>query len=247
LTDRVTHDASAHTSENGLRLVERAFDLEPGSLPRPSDSAAAGDWRLALPEPLVAAGGAVLDSAGIDRASDRPIVAMHVPGGRAIKQWPPARFAEVARRLGADDGARIVLTGSRADGPLVAGVAASLPPPPAVIDLSGRLDLLTLAAVLRQCDVLVTGDTGPMHMAAAVGTPVAAVFGPSNPARYAPLVASRRIVRIDLPCAPCNRIRKPPERCQGGTPDCLSGLQIQSVLEATRSLLAERRAALRVF
>jgi heptosyltransferase-1 len=246
LTDRVAHEPSAHTAENGLRLVERAFDLESGSLPRPSNPAAAGDWRLSLPEPLAAAGGAALDSAGLDRASDRPIVAMHVAGGRAIKQWPPARFAEVARRLAADDGARIVLTGSRADGPLVAGVAASLPPPPAVIDLSGRLDLLTLAAVLRQCDLLVTGDTGPMHMAAAVGTPVAAVFGPSSPARYAPLVASR-IVRIDLPCAPCNRIRKPPERCQGGTPDCLSGLQTRAVLEAARSLLAERRAALRVF
>ena len=85
-----------------------------------------------------------------------------------------------------------------------------------------------------------------MHVAAAVGTPVVAVFGPSTPVRYAPLVASRRIVRIDLPCAPCNRIRKPPERCTGGTPDCLSGLQTLAVVDAARSLLAERSVSPRV-
>ena len=246
LTDRLRLDPGLHTAENGLRLVERAFDLEPGSLPRPADPGAAADWQLPLPPPLVAAGGAVLESAGVDRRSAYPIVAMHVPGGRAIKQWPPDRFAEVARRLIDEHRARIVLTGSVADAPVLADLAASLPPAPAVTDLSGRLDLLTLAAVLGHCDLMVTGDTGPMHVAAAVGTPVVAVFGPSTPVRYAPLVASRRIVRIDLPCAPCNRIRKPPERCTGGTPDCLSGLQTLAVVDAARSLLAERSVSPRV-
>ena len=96
----------------------------------------------------------------------------------------------------------------------------------------GRLDLLTLAAVLERLDLLVTGDTGPMHLAAAVGTPVVAVFGPSDPARYAPRGPRDRVVRIDLPCSPCNRIRRPPARCVGHTPDCLAGITADAVFDA---------------
>ena len=90
--------------------------------------------------------------------------------------------------------------------------------------------------------MLLTGDTGPMHLAAAVGTPVLAVFGPSMPWRYQPLVAHHRIVRVDLPCSPCNRIRRPPDRCQGHAPDCLAGVHVAAVVAAGRSLLAASRA-----
>ncbi|HET7217361.1 MAG TPA: glycosyltransferase family 9 protein, partial [Vicinamibacterales bacterium] len=88
----------------------------------------------------------------------------------------------------------------------------------------------------------VTGDTGPMHLASAVGTPVVAVFGPSDPARYAPRGPLDRIVRIDLPCSPCNRIRRPPARCAGHTPDCLSGIAAQQVVDAALDVLAAAQA-----
>jgi ADP-heptose:LPS heptosyltransferase len=104
--------------------------------------------------------------------------------------------------------------------------------------VSGAIDLVTLAAVLERLDVFVTGDTGPMHLAAAVGTPVVAVFGPSDAARYAPRGNRHRVVRIDLPCSPCNRIRRPPARCVGHTPDCLSGIDVQRVLEAAELALS---------
>jgi ADP-heptose:LPS heptosyltransferase len=81
-----------------------------------------------------------------------------------------------------------------------------------------------------------------MHLAAAVGTPVLAVFGPSMPWRYGPLVEPSRVVRVDLPCSPCNRIRLPPERCQGHTPDCLAEVHVEAVVAAGRSLLASRGA-----
>jgi ADP-heptose:LPS heptosyltransferase len=77
-----------------------------------------------------------------------------------------------------------------------------------------------------------------MHLAAAVGTPIVAVFGPSDPARYAPRGPRDRVVRVDLPCAPCNRIRNPPERCTGHTPDCLALLTVQQVLDAALSSLS---------
>jgi ADP-heptose:LPS heptosyltransferase len=101
--------------------------------------------------------------------------------------------------------------------------------------------VLDLAAVLERLPVFVTGDTGPMHLAAAVGAPVVALFGPSIPARYAPLSARSRVVRIDLPCSPCNRIRLPPDRCRGHVPDCLDGIGVDAVLAAARGLLESGR------
>ena len=106
-----------------------------------------------------------------------------------------------------------------------------------MIDLAGSLDLMTLAAVLERLDVYVTGDTGPMHLAAAVATPVVAVFGPSDPIRYAPRDGRHRIVRVDLPCSPCNRIRLPPARCVGHTPDCLEGIGVDMVYRAAIDVL----------
>jgi ADP-heptose:LPS heptosyltransferase len=71
-----------------------------------------------------------------------------------------------------------------------------------------------------------------MHLAHAVSTPVVAVFGPSEPKRYAPRGARDIVVRIDLPCSPCNRIRQPPARCTGHTPDCLTGVGTAAVMAA---------------
>ena len=82
-----------------------------------------------------------------------------------------------------------------------------------------------------------------MHLAAAVRAPVVAVFGPSMPVRYAPRGTAHRVVRVDLWCAPCNMIRKPPARCQGHTPDCLTGVTVDAVTAAALSLVAETEAA----
>jgi ADP-heptose:LPS heptosyltransferase len=105
------------------------------------------------------------------------------------------------------------------------------------IDVSGKIDLPELAAVLEQLDVLLTGDTGPMHLAAAMRTAIVAVFGPSDPIRYAPSGAADRIIRVDLPCSPCNRIRLPPERCVGHIPECLTSIPATRVFDAVLSSL----------
>ena len=81
-----------------------------------------------------------------------------------------------------------------------------------------------------------------MHLAAAVGTPVVAIFGPSDPARYATSGPDDRIVRVDLPCSPCNRIRRPPSRCVGHTPDCLVHVSADAVHAAAVSVLTAAAA-----
>jgi ADP-heptose:LPS heptosyltransferase len=76
-----------------------------------------------------------------------------------------------------------------------------------------------------------------MHLAAALGVPVVAIFGPSDPARYAPRDDRTRVVRVELPCSPCNRIRRPPARCVGRVPDCLLGVSADAVCDAAVELL----------
>ena len=222
LDEALEFDPRRHTTDNALRLVTTVF----------GDPSAAGPL-LDLPEDDRRRAQQLVGGAR------RPLVAVHVSGGRPIKQWPVERFAAVSAALADTRGATILLTGAAADRPLIEAVTQALGSR-SVVDASGVESLLTLAAVLQQCDLLVTGDTGPMHLAATVGTPIVAVFGPSDPRRYAPLGARDRVVRIDLPCAPCNRIRLPPARCSGGTPDCLAGVSADAVTRAAIEVLDAR-------
>jgi lipopolysaccharide heptosyltransferase II len=228
LTDAAAYDPALHTHDNAMRLV---------GLAAPGDAAASSARpRLQLPD------GARERARQLLAPAAGPVcVGIHASGGRPVKQWHPRRFAEVATALGREYGATIVLTGTPADAAIVSEVEADIPADVRVLNVCEQAGVLDLAAVLEQLAVLVTGDTGPMHLAAAVGTPVVALFGPSVPARYAPRTASSRIVRIDLPCSPCNRIRLPPDRCRGHVPDCLDGIGVDAVLAAARELLDSER------
>jgi len=237
LTDVADFDGGRHVADNGVALVERAFDLPAGSLARATTPAGGPLWRLSVPDAARAAAGAALLQLGA--TPHTPLLAVHAPGGRAIKQWPVERFADTATALANDLGASVLLTGAPGDDAIASEMEARLGARGVrSLRVQGSTDLVVLAALLQQCHVLLTGDTGPMHLAAAVGTPVLAVFGPSMPWRYGPLVEPNRVVRVDLPCSPCNRIRLPPSRCQGHTPDCLAEVRVDAVIAAGRSLLA---------
>ncbi len=220
------YDPRAHTVDNAVTLIRTALA---------GTATESTGVTLALPD-------TARDEAARLFQSTRPglRIGIHASGGRPIKQWPENRFAEVAARLIADRNAVVVLTGAPGDRAQVDVVKAGLPAE-RVLDVCGRADLVTLAAILAGLDLFVTGDTGPMHLAHAVGTPVVAVFGPSDPARYAPRGPHDRIVRIDLPCSPCNRIRLPPARCTGHTPDCLGGIDVARVMHAVDEVLSVRQ------
>jgi len=172
------------------------------------------------------------------------LIGVHASGGRASKQWHVDRFATVARHLAKERSATIVLTGSSADRAIVDQVRRVLHGFD-FIDACGGLDLPALAALLGDLDLLITGDTGPMHLAAAMGTPVVALFGPSDPRRYGPLIDEARVLRVDLPCAPCGQVRLPPERCRGHVPDCMDGISVAMVVAAADELLHSERRAVR--
>jgi lipopolysaccharide heptosyltransferase II len=227
LSHALAYEPRTHVSENARRLVEFVTG-------RPPDAGAARA-ALAIPAAAEARGRARLDDLA------RPLIGVHVSGGRPSKQWHLDRFASVARALVAERGGSVVLTGSKADRPMIDAAKTAMAGVP-VRDLGGTLGLVELAAVLSELDLFVTSDTGPMHLAAAMDTPTVALFGPSNPERYGPVGRLATVVRIDLPCSPCGRVRLPPERCRGHVPDCLDGIDVSRVLRASADLL-DRAAA----
>jgi ADP-heptose:LPS heptosyltransferase len=231
LTDRVPFDPSIHTRSNALRLVERAFGRAPGSYE--AHRPAPGARRLAIPREARERAASLLAST----AGTAATVVVHAGGGREVKQWNLDRFADVVNRLSASHAPAIVLSGDAGDRALVDAVKADLGPEVRSVDLVGRADLVTLAAVLERANLLITGDTGPMHLAAALDVPVVAVFGPSDPARWGPFSERARVVRVPPPCSPCNRIRRPPERCRGHVPDCLAAVSAGAVYDAACGVL----------
>jgi ADP-heptose:LPS heptosyltransferase len=170
----------------------------------------------------------------------RPLVGIHPSGGRLVKQWDVGRWAAVGARLQRDLGAAIVVTGAEADRPLCAALQAELSEP--AVDLTGRLDLEEMMGLVSVLDLFLSPDTGPMHMACALGTPSVSVFGPSDPIRYFSGgdydETRHRVVRGELWCSPCNRIRKPPAECSGpALPECLERVGVDEVYAAAAELL----------
>ena len=175
----------------------------------------------------------------------RPVIAI-APGGGTNpgmdlpeKRWPAERFAALPGRLRTELDATIVLLGGPADRALCAAVAALIDGPS--LDLSGDTPLAGRGALLRRCTLYVGNDSGPTHLAVAVGCPTVAVFGPTSVALYGPYHATARAVHRDLPCSPCfvhGHFPPCPNRHA-----CMCGLPVDAVLDACRAVLAEARTA----
>jgi heptosyltransferase-2 len=174
------------------------------------------------------------------RNGGEPLVVLH-PGAGAYslaRMWPVERFAEVARALVDTAGARIVLVGGPGEQTLTRRLAELVARPGRVLDLAGRSDVHQTAAIIEQCDLFLGNDSGPMHMAAAVRTPVVAVFGPSNQTAWGPYTppgqqSQHTIVARELPCMPCfYRAHSLGLREGCGTRPCLTGLGSEQVLRA---------------
>ncbi len=168
------------------------------------------DVRLRVTEAERAQAGRRLAEWGIGPAE--PIVGIN-PGAAygSSKRWPAERYAGVARRL-TGDGARVVLFGAASERQLGDAIAAGLDPTP--VNAMGRTTLREAMALLTWCGHLVTNDSGPMHLAAALGVPVTAIFGATDPRATGPVGAHAAVIQHPVDCAPC-RYRECPidHRC----------------------------------
>jgi len=130
----------------------------------------------------------------------------------SAKCWPPERFAELANRLQSQMDAEIILFGTAGEAAVSAAIKAGMRRPP--MDLTGKTTIADLPALLQQCDLFVGNDSGAMHVAAAVGLPVVAVFGPTDPFGTAPVTPRCTIVQEKPYCSPCFLRRCPTDhRC----------------------------------
>jgi ADP-heptose:LPS heptosyltransferase len=163
-------------------------------------------------------------------------VVVHPGASVPARAWAPQRHAELVRAL-AGDGRHVVVTGEPAEVALTARVAG--PPQRHVTDLGGRTSLGQLAQVLAGAEAVVVGNTGPAHLAAAVGTPIVSTFAPTVPAvRWRPWGVPHELLFEDVPCAGC-RARSCPVP---GHP-CLAGVSVEDVLAAIDRVTASERAA----
>ena len=145
------------------------------------------------------------------------------------KLWQNEKFALLADRLIRDMGADIVFTGGPGDRETVEDIRSRMKE--ASLSLAGKTNLRQLAALYEKSDLVISTDTGPMHLAAAVGTPVAALFGPTAPWRTGPFGWGHEIVRTGIRCSPCYK-----RRCSQGDGVCMSGIQVSDVLDAVRRI-----------
>ena len=185
--------------------------------------------RIWVPEDILAQTEEVFNSNRIYPGKDK-IVSV-APGARShTKQWTREGFVSVSKSLTAKPGVKVVLVGDQHDLKISTQIAQASGDA-AVLDLCGKTSLKQLAAVLKKSALLITNDSAPMHIAWAVETPVVAIFGPTDPARYRPAGPKDVVIRKALKCSPCRLAL-----CKTDN-ECMELISPEEVFQAARSIL----------
>jgi len=186
--------------------------------------------RISIREDTVRRAHAILAKHALTAAT--PLVGF-APGaayGHA-KRWPPSRVAQVIARVSIERHAVCVLVGSEGDRDAGREIESALPPGVAVVNLMGRTDLRQLAGVLARCSAFVSNDSGAMHLAAAVGVPVTAIFGPTDERVTSPL-GNHDVLVHQVFCRPCMLRDCPIDH------RCMKGITVDAVFDAVSARLA---------
>ncbi len=231
LTQTLHEKSVAHEVERSVEIL-RALGgtIAETSLPNVSD-AAADAWASAW-------------VTGSEIPANAPLIALGpFAGNSVLKQWPLPSFATLGRRLIAG-GARLVVVGGPGDREQAERLCAEIGP--SALVLTGA-SLPQTAALLRRCTLFVGNDSGPMHLAAATGIPVVALFGPSCPHRFRPWTPKAEVVWHQLPCNPCARAEAGENHadcctvCIFPEPRCIQSItveEVQAAIERTEVLAA---------
>ena len=159
-----------------------------------------------------------------------PVVVIHPGAPASLKRWSAERYAQLAGELLRECNAGIVLVGRKEERQITSSIASAINH--RVTDISGRTTLGQLCAILQKADLFIGNDSGPMHIAAACGTKVIGLFGPTSPQRFGPYGDNCVALRIESDCPPCMR-----EECK--TPDyrCVDSISVDDVMEIVRQML----------
>ena len=184
-----------------------------------------------VPEEARKRAGRILGEIGLN-ANDQWVV-IHPGASASSRRYPPESFAEAAGRLVRDAGHRVVFTGSADEAALIEEIRGAMGAPST--SLAGELSLGELGAILERVPLLISNNTGPVHVAAALGTPVVDLYALTNP-QHAPWGVPSRVLSHDVPCKYCYR-----SICPEGHHNCLRLVTPEQVVRATQDLLAETR------
>jgi 3-deoxy-D-manno-octulosonic-acid transferase/heptosyltransferase-1 len=213
LTERIFEDMTKHAVDRYLdfmRYLGGHGDRPQFLIPSNPD----GDARIT----------ALLQINGID--SGDPFVAVNPVAYWETKLWTVEGFARLCDRIVSGLNMAVVFTGT-GDDDVVAPIRSSMTEPS--VSLVGQTSLQDLACLYKRASVVVSTDSGPMHIAAAVGTPTAALFGPTDPALTGPYGQGHRVVRKDTPCSPCFL-----KKCD--SIHCMTEITVEEVFEAVQNL-----------
>jgi heptosyltransferase-2 len=194
--------------------------------------------RMELPvtEADEAAAEALLQECGVSDASPRVMLNPGASFG-VSKMWAPRRYAQLADALADKCGAQIIINAAPSERDIAAEVASNMKHAPAVNFADRGNSLGLLKSLLRRCDLLVTNDTGARHLAAAMGSAVVTIFGSTDPTWARIDYPRERIVRVDVPCSPCQqkqcRLPQGPQFHQ-----CMKAITVEMVLEPAMELLS---------
>jgi lipopolysaccharide heptosyltransferase II len=178
----------------------------------------------------------LLQQAGVQ--FDKPIIACHVSSNNGqSKRWPIPYWVKLIDQLIREDGANVTLTGASGDLPLIKAIQQRAHEQP--INLAGKTSLVQLAAILKRADLVITGDSGPMHIAAAVGTPLIAIHGPTDPAMSGPISPKATVLRSDIWCSPCYTAKGRPADCRFFTTQCMKDIMPEQVLSVINDKLQQ--------
>lgn len=160
-----------------------------------------------------------------------PLIGMHPGSSENLwrKRWMPERFAELADRLSERYGAKILILGGKDEVKLAEKISSLMQTAKPLV-MVGKTTIGQAAALIEQCTLFVSNDSGLMHVAAAVKTPVIAIFGPTDPAKNAPFGNGNIVVRKGIACSPCLTYDKDGCKC----PACMEAVTVDDVLDAIK-------------
>lgn len=168
--------------------------------------------------------------------TDKPWIVFHPAASCPSKVWPSEKFGQLGSRISEQKEAVLIVIGTRGDRNLIAKMKQASSA--TIYDLSGRLSLAMLGALLRKAAILISNDSGPVHIAAALGTPVVSIFGRNqpglSPVRWRPLSKNSRVVWKDVGCAVCLA-----HLCQIHFL-CLQAISVEEVYHEVNDLLSHR-------
>jgi len=177
----------------------------------------------------------LLDQLGVQRS--QPMVILQ-PGARYwFKAWPPERFAELADRLTSQYGCQVLIGGSHQDIDLAQQIRQMAKNTPII--MAGRTSIKQFAAIAQKSALFVGSDSGAMHVATAVGTPVVALFGPSNPAEWGPRGGVIEVIYKGLDCRTCFH-----PTCRRGEQNCMKLIAVDEVMSASGRLMGRVRTVI---